>query len=192
MTDLTRAAVLSVQSEDNIHIYTDRYGDDLEFILSVHNFLFPDGSFGYFILDGKEFALSHADAKHLASVIEGALYEDEKGVEGRRRSRRAGARERVMTAGSVDRLTRQRIVENHAAGVFPEWIASSLRVDPATVREITAEYDAANTTPDRRLSIDDRAARLTRAFTRAAAAIASALSELDALHADLAAARSDR
>ena len=44
-----------------------------------------------------------------------------------------------MTAGSVDRLTRQRIVENHAAGVFPEWIASSLRVDPAVVRAITAD-----------------------------------------------------
>ena len=39
------------------------------------------------------------------------------GVEGRRRRRRAGARERVMTAGSVDRLTRQRIIENHVIGV---------------------------------------------------------------------------
>lgn len=46
--------------------------------------------------------------------------------------------------------------------------------------------------PDRRMTIEDRAARLTRAFTRAAAALASAMAELDSLHADLAAARSDR
>ena len=39
-----------------------------------------------------------------------------------------------MTAGSVDRLTRQRIIENHVIGVYPEWIATGLGVDPDTVR----------------------------------------------------------
>ena len=96
-----------------------------------------------------------------------------------------------MTAGSVDRLTRQRIIENHVIGVYPEWIATGLGIDPDTVREITAAYDEIHH-PDRRMTIEDRAARLTRAFTRAAAALASAMAELDSLHADLAAARSDR
>jgi hypothetical protein len=42
------------------------------------------------------------------------------------------------------------------------------------------------------MTIEDRAARLSSSFTRAAAALASAMAELDSLHADLAAARSDR
>ncbi len=64
-------------------------------------------------------------------------------------------------------------------------------IDPDTVREITAAYDEIHH-PDRRMTIEDRAARLTRAFTRAAAALASAMAELDSLHADRAAARRDR
>ena len=68
-----------------------------------------------------------------------------------------------MTAGSVDLLTKQRIIENHVIGVYPEWIATGLGIDPDTVREITAAYDEIHH-PDRRMTIEDRAARLSRSF----------------------------